>query len=146
MSDTTSFHHIVICTKYRAMTIPESNCVEMYRIMAAQVKKCGGYPIATNGIGNHVHMLVDFGPDTSRASLLQAIKQNSSIWARKSGKFPLWEGWAKEYYCYSVSSDRRDAVIHYIMNQKIHHSATELTEELKNIVTSAGHVWREDEN
>lgn len=110
----------------------------MYKIIAAQVKKCGAYPVITNGVGNHVHLLVDFGPSTSRASLLQSIKQNSSIWARKSGKFPFWEGWAKEYYCYSVSSDRRDAVINYIRNQKTHHLSRKVDDELSEIINRLG--------
>lgn len=137
MSSTTSYHHIVIGTKYRMMTIPESVADELYRIIGAQIRKCGAHPIIINGIGNHIHLLVDFGPDTARASLLQMLKQNSSIWARKSGKFPKWDGWAKEYYCYSVSSDRKNQVINYIKNQKTHHLTMSLDEEISKLINAA---------
>lgn len=143
MSNTTSYHHIVIGTKYHRMSIPEDVCDEMYKILAAQAKKCGAYPIITNGIGNHVHMLLDFGPNTSRASLLQSMKQNSSIWARKSGKFPHWQGWSREYYCYSVSADRKFRVINYIKNQKTHHLVSGITDELRSMAKASGQEWYE---
>lgn len=112
--------------------------VEMHKILASQVKKCGAFPVIINGTGSHVHLLVDFGPYTSRAGLLQALKQNSSIWARRSGKFPNWEGWSKEYYCYSVSADRKDAVINYIKNQKTHHTTVNFDDEMIIMAKMAG--------
>lgn len=120
------------------MTIPENVAVEMYKILASLVKKAGAFCLCVNGVGNHVHLLVNFGPDTSRASLLQSIKQNSSIWARKSGKFPMWEGWGKEYYCFSVSADKKENVINYIKNQKSHHYGKTFEEEMQTFARALG--------
>lgn len=126
------------------MTIGEDICDELYRILGAEVKKCGAKPLRINGIGNHIHLLVDFGPKTCREVLLKTIKQNSSLWGRKSGKIPQWEGWGKEYYCFSVSSDRKERVINYINRQKEHHNSQSFEEEVRWITECAGVEWKDN--
>ncbi len=127
------------------MTISEDACSDMYAVLGKLVKEKGAYPLIINGIGNHVHLLVDFGPYTARADLLKHIKHNSSYWAARCGKFPMWEGWGREYFCYSVSVDRRDTVISYIKRQKQHHLHRDYEQEMRHMVQNAGHEWHEQE-
>ncbi|MCM1067204.1 MAG: transposase [Muribaculaceae bacterium] len=134
----------MISTYCRRPTLPESVCVEMYKVISSLVERCNAKLLRINGIENHIHILVDFGPKTCRQDLLKTIKQNSSLWARHSGKFPLWEGWGREYYCFSVSSDRKSSVCAYIENQKEHHKKTSFENEMKRFVAHAGMEWNEN--
>jgi REP element-mobilizing transposase RayT len=130
--------HIVFATKRRKMTINEDNCYDLYRFIAAYLKKNDCYLKRVNGIGNHIHILVDLHPSISVATLVQHLKRDTSIWMSHSGLFPYWEGWCEGYFACSVSPKYQEAVIEYIKSQKIHHLEVPMEDEYLALLKSAG--------
>ena len=143
MSQTAQLLHIVINTHCRQLTIPETTCQDLYSIIANLVKARHSYLYCINGIGNHLHMLVDLHPTEALSEFVRHIKQNSSLWMKRSGFYPNFDGWGKEYFAASVSPSTKDRVIHYINNQKSHHLAQPFEIELQKLMLNAGKKWEE---
>ncbi len=144
MSRVVSLHHIVINTKNRQMTIAAEHAEDMYRFMTSIVKRNGCYLCRIGGIENHIHMLIDLSPMVTLSHLMWDIKRSSSDWAKKSGLFPDFVGWGKEYGAFSVSNSHRDAVIQYIMNQRAHHHRVGFDDEYRRLADRNGVVWNEN--
>jgi len=88
-------------------------------------------------------LLVDLHPSISLAELVQALKQGSSRWLRYNQNFPMFEGWGKEYFAFSVSKSVAPTIIDYIIGQEQHHSrpACNFEEEIKAICLEYGVEW-----
>ena len=141
MSKTISLHHIVINTKNRQMTIPCEHAEDMYRFITSIVKRNGCFLCRIGGIENHIHLLVDLAPTVSLSHLLWDIKRSSSDWAKKSGLFPDFIGWGKEYGAFSISNSHREAVINYIKGQREHHQRVGFDQEYHRLVERNGVEW-----
>lgn len=144
MSKVVSLHHIIINTKHRQMTIAAEHSEAMYRFITTIVKRneCVLYRIG--GIENHIHMLIDISSKVTMAHLLWDIKRSSSDWAKRSGLFPKFDGWGKEYAAFSLSSTHREAVTNYIDNQRAHHGRVSFEDEYRRIVERSGSQWYDD--
>jgi REP element-mobilizing transposase RayT len=129
--------HIVFATKHREMTINEDHCEDLYRYVASFLKKHKCYLKRINGIGNHIHLLVDINPSLSVAVLVQHLKRDSSVWMTQSHLFPNWMGWCEGYFACAVSPKAQDAVIEYIKSQKRHHKVKEFDSEYMALLKSA---------
>ena len=80
---------------------------------------------------NHVHMLIDLSPTYTLSDVVGDIKSHSSQWMRKSGLFPIFEGWARGYYASGVSVKDKENVINYITGQQELHKSYPFDEEMK---------------
>lgn len=138
MSYVQSLYHIVICTKYRAMTINNANKEHLYKYIWGVVNKSKCKLISINGIANHIHMLVEVHPMVAISDLVRDIKRASSYYAQKSEFFPLFEGWSAEYAAFSSSYSMRDKIINYILNQEKHHGKESFDSEYKRMATLHG--------
>lgn len=143
MSKTVSLHHIVINTKNRHMTINAEHAEDMYRFITSIVKRNECHLCRIGGIENHIHMLIDLAPTVTLSHLLWDIKRSSSDWAKRSGLFPEFVGWGKEYGAFSVSNSHRDAVIRYIMGQREHHNRVSFDDEYQRLAERNGVAWSE---
>lgn len=143
MSQTAQLLHIVINTHCRQLTIPESTCQDLYSVIANLVRAKHGHLYCINGIGNHLHLLVDLHTTISLAEFMRHIKQNSSMWMKRSGLYPSFDGWGKEYFAASVSPSAKENVIHYIINQKTHHLTQPFETELQKLILNSGKRWEE---
>jgi putative transposase len=76
---------------------------------------CGG------GVRDHVHLYLSLPPHRSIASIVNALKANSSRWIRET--FPKLRlfSWQKGYAAFSVSRLAEERLISYIRNQEAHH-------------------------
>ncbi|WP_289157629.1 IS200/IS605 family transposase [uncultured Muribaculum sp.] len=144
MSKVTSLHHIVFCTKYREMTIPQDHCEDLYRFIWAEIKKSHSKLIRIGGIQNHLHLLVDVSPNISLSALMRNIKACSSGWMKHDGRFPKFRGWAHEYFAVSVNSKDKINVIDYIKRQPVHHASQSFTQELTVLAYCAGFSFDAD--
>ncbi|MDD6228236.1 MAG: transposase [Bacteroidales bacterium] len=74
------------------------------------------------------------------------IKRRSSLWVKEQfDKYPLFDGWSREYYAATLAEKDSAAVIEYINTQQEHHHGTEdFEEELKRFVEDAGLTWYPD--
>jgi REP element-mobilizing transposase RayT len=132
------FYHIIFGTKYRKPTIPNEHCDELYKYITGiiQNKKCHLYEV--NGIEDHIHISSDLHPSICLSDYIKDIKVASNIWMKETEKFPLFEGWQDGYGAFTHGLDRKEIVINYIRNQKLHHRKESFYDEFKRILIENG--------
>lgn len=138
MSKVSAYYHIVFCTKERKKALPLEYLEDLYRFINKEVSDSRSTLLRIGGIQNHVHMLIDLHPSVALSTLIQNIKSHTGGWLRKDERFPLFEGWAREYYAASISATHKDAVIAYIRNQREHHLGVSLDDELPRMYQRTG--------
>ena len=143
MSAVSSMFHVVINTYRRQMTIPDETSEHLYRYIWSIVKSRGCRLYRINGIGNHVHMLIELAPTVALSDLVRDIKQGSSKWAKQQVYFPNFRGWGKEYGAFSCSIRDKDAIINYINNQRVHHRQKSFEQEYQDMIERSGLEWSE---
>ena len=85
-----------------------------------------------------MHILLDLTPARALSDVVREIKSLSSGWLKNDMRFPLFRGWAAEYFAKSVSPENKSVVINYIRTQKEHHSVAELDNEIRNMASDMG--------
>ena len=143
MSAVSSLFHIVINTLNREMTIPDDASEQLYRYIWSIVKSRNCRLIRINGIGNHLHMLVELAPTMCLSDLVRDIKQGSSKWAKQQPCFTRFRGWGKEYGAFSCSIHEKDKIVNYIINQREHHRAGTFEDEFRQLIESSGLEWND---
>lgn len=103
-------------------------------------------PYIINGTQDHLHLLIGLHPCVALSSLMRDIKSKSSVWAKASGKFPLFNGWEHEYGAFSLSFSHKEAVYNYIKDQRIHHNTVPLEAEYRRLIIKAGLKYYTDTN
>ena len=141
MSYVTSYYHIIFTTYRRQAVITNDHREDLYRIIASQIADSGCRAHIINGVHNHVHILLSLNPNVALSDLMRNVKSKSSVWMKKSGFFPMFEGWGKEYGAFSLSASHRQPVYDYIASQQTHHSVNDLESEFKNLVLKNGLVF-----
>ena len=143
MSAVSSLFHIVINTLSREMTIPDDASEQLYRYISTIVKSRSSRLVRINGIGNHVHLLVELSPTMALCDLVRDIKQGSSKWASRQPCFPHFRGWGKEYGAFSCSIRDKEKIINYINNQREHHRAKTFEDEYRQMIERSRLEWND---
>ena len=143
MSYVQSLYHVVICTKYRAMTIDNANKTHLYKYIWGIINNSNCKLIKMNGIPNHIHMLIELHPTVAIADMVRDIKRASSHYAKQSELFPLFDGWSAEYAAFSSSYSMKEKIIKYIENQEIHHGKESFESEYKRLAVLHGMKYYE---
>jgi putative transposase len=91
-----------------------------------------------SGYKDHLHFLSDLHPNISLADYIKDIKISSSLWLKKNGNFPNFEGWAEGYACFTIAHKDRNRVIEYIKNQVEHHKSESFMDEYKRLLNEFG--------
>jgi len=106
----------------------------LYEYLSGTMKGIGLYPLAVNGVEDHVHIFFELPPNISVSKALQEIKSNSSRWINDerliSGKFQ----WQKGFGAFANSRSQRNNVIKYILNQEFHHANQSFRDEYMNLL------------
>lgn len=137
------FYQLVFGTKHRKPTIAKAFDEELYKYISGIIKEkqCKLYRI--NGVEDHIHIMSDLHPSISLSNYIKDIKVASSIWMKKSGKFPAFEGWQDGYGAFTYSIREKDKIINYIKNQKEHHSSENSFDEIKRLLIENGIEYEE---
>lgn len=143
MSTTSCLYHIVFNTHNRKMAIDPLHEEDLYRYLWSIIRQRNCELKRVGGIANHIHLLINLHPSVSLADLVGELKRKSSLWMKRSGLFPRFEGWGREYFAFSKSEEHRGTVIEYIKNQKAHHSKLGFEEEMREIVARENQEWNE---
>ena len=143
MSAVSSLFHIVINTLRREMTIPDAESEQLYRYISSIVQSRSCRVLRINGIGNHVHLLVELSPTVCLSDLVRDIKQGSSKWAKRQSCFLQFRGWGKEYGAFSCSVRDKEKIINYIINQRQHHRLKTFEDEYRLMIERSGLEWNE---
>ena len=143
MSAVSSMYHVVINTYRRQMTIPDETSEHLYRYIWSIVKSRGCRLYRINGIGNHIHMLIELSPTIALSDLVRDIKQGSSKWAKQQVYFPQFSGWGKEYGAFSCSCRDKERIVSYIINQRQHHQMSSFEEEYRQMLKLSVLEWND---
>lgn len=103
----------------------------LYAYMTGIIQNNGHKLLITNGMPDHVHILIGFRTTQALSELVQVVKRDSSKWINENklvrGKFSWQEGFGAFSYSHSHLSN----VMEYIKNQKEHHRKLTFLEEYK---------------
>lgn len=91
-----------------------------------------------NGMEDHIHILCDLNPTIALADLIRDLKTTTSIWMKKSDKFPSFRGWSDGYAAMTYSWRDKDRIVEYIRGQQEHHKKRSFEEELRTLLTEQG--------
>jgi putative transposase len=137
--------HIVFATKGRHPWIAPVLASELYPFLGAIVRDQGGSLIAVGGMPDHVHLLVALRPHPSVATVVKAIKGNSSRWINESRRAPEHFAWQEGYAAFSVSESVLSRVQAYVLNQERHHRQTSFQDEQANLLEKHRVPFKPDE-
>jgi len=122
--------HIVFSTKKRDPFISADIESELYCYIGGIIKNLDALPIIISGVEDHIHILTSFPRTISIADFIKKIKAGSSYWIKSRGRRFQYFTWQGGYGAFSVSSSKKQAVINYIENQKVHHKKQTFQDEL----------------
>ncbi len=92
-----------------------------------------------NGHLDHVHCLISIHAKQDIATIVQALKGESSFWVNnKTELLTCRLQWCDGYYAVSVGASGLDAVRAYIRNQEAHHSKKTFAEECQEFMQVYG--------
>ena len=131
MSHTKLLYHIIIRTKHSAPTLFLDNSDALYNYIWGIVKNKESVLYRINGMEDHLHLFVELHPTIALSDFIKDIKQSSSYWIKKSGLFPQFEGWGREYAAFTYSERDKNTIINYIKNQREHHKRIDVLDEVK---------------
>jgi putative transposase len=121
--------HSVFAVKGRKNLLHRDVRERIFEYIGGTIRGIGLYPLAVNGISDHVHVFFELPPGISISKALQDIKSNSSRWINEnqiiSGKFE----WQRGFGAFSYSRTQRKQVIQYILNQEKHHQTRTFRDE-----------------
>lgn len=143
MSKVSAIYHIVINTKNRRKSIPDSKKRDLYKYIYAIIKNNDCVLLRINGIANHIHILVELHQTVALSTLVKSIKQSSSRWLSGNADFPLFEGWGREYFAATIHRDMIEQVKQYIINQDNHHAKINFEDEVKEFCRENGIIWHD---
>lgn len=101
----------------------------LFEYMSGTMKGIGLFPLAVNGVEDHVHVFFELPPNISVSKALQEIKSNSSRWINNEGLFQGKFQWQKGFGAFANSRSQRNSVIQYILNQETHHHKNSFRDE-----------------
>lgn len=116
MSYTKNVYHIIFGTYSRERTIAAEHENELHAYLMGIIKAKGGFVYAINGMADNIHVVCDIPVTMSVADFIKSLKQSSSKWAKESGKFPQWNGWAEGYAKFTCSFYSMQRVLSYVKN------------------------------
>ena len=131
MSKTRNLLHIVFTTKHRRKTIPIESRRRLYAYLYALLKNKHCTVLRINGLGDHIHLLIDLNPTIALADIVKEMKRSSSLWMKNEEEFKSFDGWNEGYYAASIGPSEETACINYIINQEKHHGLTDFLEEMR---------------
>jgi REP element-mobilizing transposase RayT len=100
-------------------------------MLSYHVKESKCVSASVGGYVDHVHLLIGLSRTLAIAKLVEAIKTETSKWAKTAkGGSPLFS-WQSGYGVFSVSHSKRGEVDHYIRYQAEHHKKLTFQEELR---------------
>ena len=131
MNNTCLLIHIVFSTKNRERTIALQQREPLFKYIKGIITNIKCFPLAINGMGDHIHIFFDLRPSLSVADFVKTVKQSTNNWMKETGNYPDFMGWQEGYFAGSVSPDGKKRCINYIINQGVHHVGKSFLAEME---------------
>ena len=145
MSKTIILIHAVFGTSHRQSTLNPENKDDLHRMMGYYLTQLDTQLLCINSMPDHVHILMSIKGSISLSDVIGKLKAYTSQWMKRSGWFPLFNGWCDGYFACSVSPQNSEQVAGYIFNQEIHHNTRSYRDEMSSLYLKAGLQWHEKE-
>ena len=119
----------------------------MFRMLAHHTKEMGCVVAIVGGHIDHVHLLVALSRTLKICKLIEAIKSETSKWAKRVAEGNRNFAWQSGYGVFSVSYSNLDDVKAYIQNQEQHHASRAYQDEFRLLCEKHGleideqYVW-----
>src|SRR5687768_15218029 len=126
--------HLVFSTKGRkAYLRNEELRDEMFRMLSHHANECSCPAVRCGGWEDHVHILCGLARTMTVATLVEALKVETSKWAKQ--RQVAWRGfhWQHGYSAFSVSQSLVDQVVEYIEAQREHHARLSFQDEFRQL-------------
>ena len=132
-SDRNVFLHFVWATKYRQATFPLEIEREVHRVLNSEARKLGCKILAVNGTDDHLHLLIQMGPQVTLARLMNQMKGVTTLFIndRRPCESEALFKWQNGYGVYSIGKNQVAIVVDYIARQKEHHAANTIWASLE---------------
>ena len=130
-------YHIVFSTKNRQNTLDYDKQEELFKYIWGIIKNKNGHLYRINGDRDHLHILTSLHPSLALSDFIKNIKVASSKWIQEQRILPAFNGWQKGYSAFTHSTNDKQGLIQYIINQKEHHRKVTFKEELVNLLKQA---------
>jgi REP element-mobilizing transposase RayT len=132
------FYHIVFATKDRHPVLADARRDDLFRYMNGVIKNNRSRPVWTNGVKDHVHILLSLHPTVALAELLKDVKVASSIWIKENRVFPSFVNWHEGYGAFTYSLRDQPELIAYLKRQEEHHRKVSFEGEYRKLLLDAG--------
>ena len=130
-------YHLVFRTKDREIIIREEWRERLHSYLGGIARDLDGVPECVGGTNDHVHLLVGLKATHRLCDVLRDLKHSSSRWVHESIKDHDF-AWQEGYGAFTVSSNRRETIKKYILNQVAHHKTRSFQEEYMEFLRQAG--------
>ena len=120
--------HLIWTTWEREPFITPDLEAEMFPIICAMMERHDAKVLGTNGVGDHLHLLVKF---SSTTRLCNAVKDAKGASSRFAHQTIAGFKWRPTYAAYSVSYWNVPKILNYIARQKEHHANGTLKPQLE---------------
>ncbi|MFZ4547326.1 MAG: IS200/IS605 family transposase [Bacteroidales bacterium] len=102
---------------------------ELYKYITGIVQNKEQKMLSISGIPNHIHFLIGMKPSCCLSDLVREIKKSSNIFINDKHFTPFDFKWQEGFGSFSYSHSQLTNVIHYINNQKEHHTKKSFKDE-----------------
>jgi REP element-mobilizing transposase RayT len=140
--------HVVFSTKLRTPWLQDREIrKELHRYLMGTLQSLECWPLALDGVEDHVHLLCQLSRKVAIMDLIEEIKTSSSKWIKTKGASYREFHWQAGYGVFSVSESRRSDVVRYIQTQEEHHRRLTFQEEYRALCDRHGiaiderYVW-----
>ena len=120
-SFTNIYVHLIFHTKSRGCMMREEDLSRVFHYIGGVIRNMSGRTFIVGGRPDHIHVLTTLPVSISLADFVRDIKSNTTKWIKTTDLYYKDFAWQEGYGAFSVSESNKDAVVHYIENQKGHH-------------------------
>jgi putative transposase len=116
--------HLVLTTKYRRKILTNAMLTRLEEIFMALMDKWEGRLVEFNGESDHVHLLLQYNPQTEPSKLINNLKTVSSRYLRKEFAIEVnkvyWKDvfWTNGYFVISCGGITVEQLKQYIEEQE----------------------------
>ena len=127
-------YHIVFATKDRLPVLTPDIEAEVWRYLVGVGKEKNIKIYEVGGVEDHVHILCGIPGTKLVVDAVQELKGNSSRWMKQHFGYPDM-GWQTGYASFTSCVSAMDKTIHYIQNQRLHHTQESFDNEMARILS-----------
>ena len=122
------YTHLIFSPKIQSPIQSIKSQDRIFSYVSAILKNLGHFPLAVNGMHDHIHIFYSAKPDLSVSDTVKEVKRVSTIFIKDEALLRKFH-WQNGYGAFSYSRSQIDNVIKYIMGQREHHKTKTFRKE-----------------